>query len=316
MLYLLRPHFSNLQILIRHVTTILDINKLSKKFGAIQAVDQLSLSVEQGSIYGILGPNGSGKTTTLGMVLDVIRPSSGSFKWFGQPISHQTKRRIGALLETPNFYPYLTGRKNLEIIAAIKGAAPSQINPVLDLVGLGQRQHTPFKGFSLGMKQRLALAATLLHDPEVLVFDEPTNGLDPEGIAEVRELIRRVAAGGKTILLASHLLDEVEKVCTHVAVLQQGQLRAQGRVDAILSAKDQIIISTQDMPRALAVLQQLPFVASFQPERDTIRLTLQEDYQSSDVNKAMFEAGIVLSQLVVRRKSLEAQFLEIIKAQS
>ena len=298
------------------MTEVLEINNLSKKFGSIQAVDKLTVQVGQGSIYGILGPNGSGKTTTLGMVLDVIRPTSGSFQWFGQEISHSTKRRIGALLETPNFYPYLTARKNLEIVAGIKGADPKQIAHVLHLVGLSQRTHTTFKGFSLGMKQRLALAATLLNDPEVLVLDEPTNGLDPEGIAEVRELILRIAAEGKTIILASHLLDEVEKVCTHVAVLQRGQLRAEGRVDTILSTKDQIIIGTDDVPGALEVLKSLPFVASFQPERDTIHLTLHDKYHSTDVNRAMFEAGIVLSQLVVRRKSLEAQFLEIIKTES
>ncbi|MFD2514853.1 ABC transporter ATP-binding protein [Pontibacter locisalis] len=298
------------------MTEILDINNLSKRFGSIQAVDRLSIKVEQGSIYGILGPNGSGKTTTLGMILDVIKPTSGSFTWFGQKISHESKRRIGALLETPNFYPYLTARKNLQIAADIKGADQKSIGHVLHLVGLDQRKYTTFKGFSLGMKQRLAIAAAMLHNPEVLVLDEPTNGLDPEGIAEVRELILRIAAEGKTIILASHLLDEVEKVCTHVAVLQRGQLRAEGRVDTILSAKDQLVISTKDTLEAINILQTLPFVESFQPERGSIHLTLQEGYESADVNKAMFEAGIVLSQLVVRRKTLEAQFLEIIKSEA
>ncbi|WP_439881765.1 ABC transporter ATP-binding protein [Pontibacter sp. MBLB2868] len=295
---------------------ILEINNLSKRYGNIQAVDRLSLRVEQGSIYGILGPNGSGKTTTLGMVLDVVKPSSGTFSWFGQSITHETKRRIGALLETPNFYPYLTARKNLQITADIKGADQKDIGHVLHLVGLDHRKHTTFKGFSLGMKQRLAIAAAMLHNPEVLVLDEPTNGLDPQGIAEVRELILKIAADGKTIILASHLLDEVEKVCTHVAVLQRGLLRAEGRVDTILSAKDQVIISTRQNTEALQLLQQLPFVESFQPERDTIHLTLQEGYEGADVNRAMFEAGIVLSQLVVRRKTLEAQFLEIIKSEA
>lgn len=299
-----------------NVSVILDINQLSKRYGSIQAVDRLTLQVEQGSIYGLLGPNGSGKTTTLGMVLDVIRPTSGSFAWFGQAIARATKHRIGALLETPNFYPYLTARRNLEISAEIKGADPKRIAEVLKLVGLSQRSHTTFKGFSLGMKQRLALASALLNDPEVLVLDEPTNGLDPEGIAEVRELILQIAAQGKTIILASHLLDEVEKVCTHVAVLQQGVLRAQGRVDTILSAKDQIIISAENIAQAMEVLKQLPFVETYQPEREVIHLTLREGYSSTDVNKAMFEAGVVLQQLTIRRKSLEAQFLEIIKTQA
>ncbi|GAB3536572.1 ABC transporter ATP-binding protein [Pontibacter brevis] len=295
------------------MTAILDINNLSKRFGPIQAVKEVSVQVEQGSIYGILGPNGSGKTTTLGMVLDVIRPSSGSFAWFGQPINRNTKQRVGALLETPNFYPYLTARKNMEIVADIKGVGYGNINPVLHLVGLAERKHTTFKGFSLGMKQRLAIASALLNNPEVLVLDEPTNGLDPEGIAEIRELILKIAAEGKTIVLASHLLDEVEKVCTHVAVLQGGMLRAEGPVSTILSAKDQVIVSAPNMALLLEVLRRLPFVETFQPERDFVHLTLQDGFSSADVNKAMFEAGIVLAQLTVRRKSLEAQFLEIIK---
>ncbi|MCC9166177.1 ABC transporter ATP-binding protein [Pontibacter harenae] len=295
---------------------VLDINSLSKRYAAIQAVNQLSVKVEQGSIYGLLGPNGSGKTTTLGMVLDVIKTTAGTYSWFGQPSSRETKRRVGALLETPNFYPYLTAQKNLEVIADIKGADKANVNRVLQLVGLESRKSSSFKGFSLGMKQRLALAATLLNDPEVLVLDEPTNGLDPEGIAEVRELILRIASEGKTIILASHLLDEVEKVCTHVAVLQRGQLKAEGPVGAILSAKDQILISAPNLPIVTEVLQRLPFIEAFKPEKDTVVLTLKDGYSSTDVNKAMFEAGIVLSQLVVRRKSLEAQFLEIIKSQS
>ncbi|WP_161890544.1 ABC transporter ATP-binding protein [Pontibacter russatus] len=295
---------------------ILEINSLSKRYGSLQAVDRLSIHVGQGSIYGLLGPNGSGKTTTLGMVLDVIWPSAGSFYWFGQPISRDTKRRVGALLETPNFYPYLSAQKNLQLVADVKGAGYGKIDPVLRLVGLEQRKRSPFKGFSLGMKQRLAIAAALLNDPEVLVLDEPTNGLDPEGIAEVRELILKIAAEGKTIILASHLLDEVEKVCTHVAVLQQGVLRAEGPVNTILSDKDQIILGATDTARVLEVLQQLPFVDTYWAERDLVYLTLQDGYSSMDVNRAMFEAGIVLSQLTVRRKSLEAQFLEIIKQQA
>ncbi|WP_025607536.1 ABC transporter ATP-binding protein [Pontibacter actiniarum] len=299
------------------MSLILDIHTLSKRYGSIQAVDKLSLQVEKGSIYGLLGPNGSGKTTTLGMVLDVIRPTSGSFSWFGQPASPATKKRVGALLETPNFYPYLTARRNLEIVAEIKGASHSRIAEVLHLVGLSQRMHTTFKGFSLGMKQRLALASSLLNDPEVLVLDEPTNGLDPEGIAEVRELILKIAAEGKTVILASHLLDEVEKVCTHVAVLQKGVLRAQGPVSTVLAAKDQLVISAGDVPQVLEALRQLPFVEAFQQaERGQVLLTLQDGYGPADVNKAMFEAGIVLQQLTLRRRSLEAQFLEIIKKQA
>ncbi|MFD2245714.1 ABC transporter ATP-binding protein [Pontibacter ruber] len=298
------------------MANVLATNGLSKKYGALQALDKLSINIEQGSIYGLLGPNGSGKTTTLGLVLDVLHPTSGSFTWFGEATGKETKRRIGALLETPNFYPYLTAKRNLQVVADIKGTNHREIPRVLHLVGLESRQHTTFKGFSLGMKQRLALAATLLGNPEVLVLDEPTNGLDPEGIAEVRELILRIGGEGKTIILASHLLDEVEKVCTHVAVLRSGHLKAEGPVSAILSAKDQVVITAPDQQRALTVLQQLPFVESVRSEKSAIALTLHDGYNSTDVNRAMFEEGITLSQLLVRRKSLEAQFLEIIKTES
>jgi ABC-2 type transport system ATP-binding protein len=295
------------------MATVLSIDNLSKRYGSLKAVNDLTLQVEAGSVYGLLGPNGSGKTTTLGMVLDVIRPSGGSFRWFDNPVSKETKHRVGALLETPNFYPYLTAKRNLQVIADIKQADPQHINKMLDMVGLGTRSHTTFKGFSLGMKQRLALAAAMLNDPEVLVLDEPTNGLDPQGIAEVRDLILRIASHGKTIVLASHLLDEVEKVCTHVAVLQSGKLKANGPVGNILSAQDQVIIGAEELAPVLELLERLPYVVQFAREKDYIILTLSEGYTSTDLNRDMFAQGIVLSQLLVRRKSLEAQFLEITK---
>ncbi|MDO6390258.1 ABC transporter ATP-binding protein [Pontibacter sp. BT731] len=293
------------------MATVLYLDELSKKFGSLQAVDRLTLQVEAGSIYGLLGPNGSGKTTTLGMVLDVIRPSNGSFLWFGRSISKETKQRVGALLETPNFYPYLTAEANLQVVADTKQADHRHINKMLDMVGLGTRSHTTYKGFSLGMKQRLALAAAMLNDPEVLMLDEPTNGLDPQGIAEVRDLITRIAAQGKTILLASHLLDEVEKVCTHVAVLQSGKLKANGAVGDILSTQDQLLISAEELAPVLQLLERLPYVTQFAQDKNSIRLTLSEGYTSTDLNRDMFAQGIVLSQLLVRRKSLEAQFLEL-----
>lgn len=298
------------------MATVLSIDNLSKSYGSLKALDGLTLQVEEGSIYGFLGPNGSGKTTTLGMVLDVIKPGSGTFSWFGSQISKATKQRVGALLETPNFYPYLSARRNLEIVADIKGADKQQINSALDLVGLGTRSHTTYRGFSLGMKQRLALAAAMLNDPEVLVLDEPTNGLDPQGIAEVRDLILRIAGQGKTIILASHLLDEVEKVCTHVAVLRTGQLVANGTVDNILLAKEQLLISAPELEPVLALLSRLPYVEQYSQDKDLIALTLQDGYTSQDLNRDMFAQDIVLSQLTIRRKSLEAQFLKIIKNES
>ncbi len=293
---------------------VLSIDNLSKKYGSLKAVDNLNLQVEEGSIYGLLGPNGSGKTTTLGMVLDVIRPTGGTFSWFGEGISKATKHRVGAILETPNFYPYLSARRNLEVIADNKAASHDNINKMLDLVGLGTRSHTTFKGFSLGMKQRLALAAAMLNDPEVLVLDEPTNGLDPQGIAEVRDLILRIAAQGKTIILASHLLDEVEKVCTHVAVLRTGKLVTDGPVGNIVSKAEQLLISADELQPVLTLLERLPYVTQFAQEKSNIILTLQDGYSATDLNRDMFAQGIVLSQLVARRTTLEKQFLELIKS--
>ncbi|WP_210487560.1 ABC transporter ATP-binding protein [Rufibacter aurantiacus] len=296
---------------------ILDIQGLSKRYGAVQALDQLSIKVPEGSIYGLLGPNGSGKTTTLGIVLDVINASAGTYQWFGQPASQSTKRRIGALLETPNFYPYLTGEENLRITADVKRVDHARIPGVLQTVGLAQRRGDRFKGYSLGMKQRLAIGAALLGDPEVLVLDEPTNGLDPEGIAEVRQLIIDIAAQGKTIILASHLLDEVEKVCTHMAVLRSGKLKAQGPVSSIMAANDLVFISGgAPLDQLLQIARTLPFVTDARPVNQQLQLSLQPETDSSELNRAFFSQGIALGQLVVRKKSLESQFLEIIKADS
>ncbi|WP_205703396.1 ABC transporter ATP-binding protein [Hymenobacter radiodurans] len=236
---------------------ILEIENLSKSYGSTQALKGLNLTVEAGSVYGLLGPNGSGKTTTLGIALGVLQPSGGSVRWFGGQISSASKRRVGALLETPNFFPYLSARQNLQIAAEVKGADPSTIAEALEITGLAARQHDAFRGYSLGMKQRLALASTLLGRPEVLVLDEPTNGLDPQGIAEVRALVLRLAAEGKTIILASHLLDEIEKVCTHVAVLQRGELRAAGPVSDILAVADRVVLRLAPNAAPAALLEAL-----------------------------------------------------------
>lgn len=294
------------------MSNILEIQGLSKNYGSVQALQHVSFSVPQGSIYGLLGPNGSGKTTTLGIVLDVLKSNAGSFQWFGQPYSAAIKRRIGAILETPNFYPYLSAYKNLQIAADIKKANHADIDKVLEITGLSQRRNSPFSSFSLGMKQRLSLASALLGNPEVLVLDEPTNGLDPQGIADVRELIRKIASEGKTIIIASHLLDEVEKVCTHVAVLQKGVLKAAGPVSDILAQQDQVLIQLTQKDQALLLLQTLPFTEKVIPERDWLNLTLKPGYSSVDVNEALFANKLVASQIMVRKKSLESQFLEIV----
>lgn len=298
---------------------VLELNNLSKHYGSTQALRGLTLTVEAGSVYGLLGPNGSGKTTTLGLALGVLNASSGTVRWFGQPISSASKRRVGAMLETPNFFPYLSARQNLQVVAAVKHAEDRAIDEALEAVGLLARQHDAFSTYSLGMKQRLALAATLLSRPEVLVLDEPTNGLDPQGIAEVRTLIQRLAAEGKTIIIASHLLDEIEKVCTHVAVLHRGELRAAGRVTDILATADRVVLRPAAATTATALQQalaQLPWVSDVQPEPDgRLSAQLADGHDPAALNRALFEQGIVLAGLEMRQRSLETQFLALTQAQ-
>lgn len=295
------------------MSEVLQIQNLSKSYGRVKALQDVSFAVPAGSVFGLLGPNGSGKTTTLGIVLGVLRPDSGSYRWFGKEPDSETKRRMGAILETPNFYPYLSAEKNLQIVAQIKNVPETDIPRVLELAGLEQRKSSAFKGFSLGMKQRLALASALLGDPEVLVLDEPTNGLDPQGIVEVRELIGRVAAAGKTILIASHLLDEVEKVCTHVAVLQRGALKANGPVHNILSVDDSLLLRADDMNRLEQTLRELFPEVSLKIQKEEITVPLPKDLNPAELNKLLFERGVVLSQLLLKKKSLESQFLEIVR---
>jgi ABC-2 type transport system ATP-binding protein len=296
---------------------VLELNNLSKHYGRTQALRGLTLAVEAGSVYGLLGPNGSGKTTTLGLALGVLNATGGSVSWFGQPISSVSKRRVGAMLETPNFFPYLTARQNLQVVAAVKQADAQAIDHALETVGLLARQHDAFSTYSLGMKQRLALAATLLNRPEVLVLDEPTNGLDPQGIAEVRTLIQRLAAEGKTIIIASHLLDEIEKVCTHVAVLHRGELRAAGRVQDILATADRVLLRAAPsaagaLPQALA---QIPWVSDVQAEPDgRLSAQLADGYDTAALNQALFAQGVVLAGLEMRPRSLETQFLALTQA--
>ena len=213
---------------------ILHIDNLTKRFGRITAVNQLSLTVNPGEVFGLLGPNGSGKTTTLGIILGVITPTSGTYSWFGREARANQRKQVGAILENPIFYPYMSGKQNLEIVATIKEVNLNRIPEVLNQVGLAERAKDKFKTYSLGMKQRLAIASALIANPQVLIFDEPTNGLDPQGIAEIRNLITTIAAQGKTIILASHLLDEVQKVCSHFAVMQQGKMLHSGSVNASL----------------------------------------------------------------------------------
>lgn len=291
---------------------VLSIEKLSKRYGRIKAVDELSLDIEKGNIYGILGPNGSGKTTTLGIVLDVINATSGSFKWFGETPTKNHRKRIGAILESPVFYPYMSAIKNLEIIADIKGTSYDQIPEVLRTVDLFERRNSKFRTYSLGMKQRLAIAAALLGKPEILILDEPTNGLDPKGISEIRDIIRKVASEGLTLVLASHLLDEVQKVCTHVVVLDKGKMLFTGRVDEILKETLHVEVASPDMKALQATLSIFDKIKIVEVNDKVILVKLGEGMDSSELNKYLFEKDISISHISVKKKSLENYFLELL----
>lgn len=291
---------------------ILTVDNIHKNYGPIQALKGVSFSVLPGSVFGILGPNGSGKTTLLAIILDVIKQTSGSFKLFDEAPKHTHRQQIGTLLETPNFYHYLNAVQNLRIAAAIKQRGTADIDKVLELVNLDQRKFSKFSTYSLGMKQRLAIASSLLGDPEVLVFDEPTNGLDPVGIAETRELIKKLSKAGKTIIMASHLLDEVEKVCTHVAILQKGTLITHGHVDEILVSEDIVETGAPNMQQLQTLLQQYPGAKQVQLNKQHVELTCTPGAVSLDVlNRYCFDNGITLNHLRLRKKSLETKFFEL-----
>lgn len=296
---------------------ILTINNLTKKFGPITAVDDLSFTIEKGNVYGILGPNGSGKSTTLGIVLNVVNRSNGKFHWFdGTDSTHNALKKVGAIIERPNFYPYMTAVQNLELVCKIKGVANDKVDEKLEVVGLLERKNSKFTTFSLGMKQRLAIASALLNEPEILILDEPTNGLDPQGIHQIREIIKKIASEGTTILLASHLLDEVEKVCSHVVILRKGRSLYTGSVDGMNASHGFFILQSNDMAKLQAVLEGNNAFGTIKKEGDQLIAYLNEPMDSSGLNKLLFEKGIVLSHLVKRKESLEEQFLEITKNQN
>jgi len=287
---------------------VLEVQGLNKFYGPLHAVNDLNLHLEEGQILGLLGPNGSGKSTTLGMLLGITHPSSGSFQWFNEPSKDLARKRIGALLETPNFYPYLNADQNLKIIAQIKGTDEDTL-PLLDLVGLIDRRKTPFRAYSLGMKQRLAIAAAMVGSPEVLIFDEPTNGLDPKGIAEVRNTLLSIVQHGKTILMASHMLDEVEKICSHVAILKKGRLLTQGPVGALLG--NQVLVelaaSNQSIETLLVALQ----IEQHEIKKGIHYFQVSEEWDGFKINQLAQSKGIILSHLAVKKRSLESEFLAI-----
>lgn len=294
------------------MVSVLSLNNIKKSYGKIQALKGVSFDVPPGSVFGILGPNGSGKTTLLGVVMDVLKPGGGNYTWFGNEPSGKQRRAIGTLLETPNFYHYLSGERNLQIAADIKEKPREDIERVLKLVRLYERKHSKFQTYSLGMKQRLAIASCLLGNPSVLVFDEPTNGLDPSGIAEIRELIIELAKEGKTIILASHLLSEVEKVCTHVAILQEGGLITSGSVKDVLSNEEWLELSTENSETLKAILSGFPGVRKIEISGNFFQVFFDRDIPDAGLlNKFCFDQGIVLNHLRLRKKSLESEFITL-----
>lgn len=293
------------------MSAILTINNLSKSYGAIHALNSVNFDVPEGSVFGVLGPNGSGKTTLLGILLEVLKADSGAYAWFNGMTAANARKQIGALLETPNFYHYLNAVKNLQINAQIKGKSETDIDRVLEIVDLTARKHSKFSTYSLGMKQRLAIANALLGNPKVLVLDEPTNGLDPEGIAEVRSLIKKLNQSGITIIMASHLLDEIEKVCTHVAVLKKGNLLLTGPIAEAFGTQQLLEVKANDMAALKNILAGVSEIKNVSDENGMLLLSLSEGFNAEKLNQYCFEKGIVLSLLHFRKKSLENQFMEL-----
>lgn len=292
--------------------TILSIQNLNKKFGYLHAVKNVSLEINKGNVYGILGPNGSGKSTTLGIVLNVVNKTSGSYSWFGGQLeTHDALKKVGAIIERPNFYPYMSARLNLELVCKIKGVPYSKIDEKLELVGLLDRKDSNFRTFSLGMKQRLAIASALLNDPEILILDEPTNGLDPQGIRQIRDIIKQIALQGTTILLASHLLDEVEKVCSHVLVLQKGEILYSGKVDEMNSNEGFFELKADDLDELIKVVSIHPSVEKLNMDEEKLMVFLKNPLEAKDLNKYLVENNIYVNHLVKRKHSLEEQFLQL-----
>lgn len=294
--------------------TILTITNLTKHYGAVRAVNDLSFTIEKGNVYGILGPNGSGKSTTLGMVLNVVNPTAGTFHWFdGTDTTHNALKKVGAIIERPNFYPYMTASQNLALVCKIKGVSKDKIKEKLEVVGLLDRMHSKFSTYSLGMKQRLAIASALLNDPEILMLDEPTNGLDPQGIHQIREIIKKIASNGTTILLASHLLDEVEKVCTHVVILRKGVKLYSGRVDAMNASHGFFELRVDNLDMLKTYLESHADFGEIKIEGDLLTGFLTNPLDAKTLNTQLHQQGIVLTHLVKRKESLEEQFLELTK---
>lgn len=296
----------------KSLETILSIQNLDKKYGKVHAVNNLSFDIQKGNVYGILGPNGSGKSTTLGIILNVVNKTSGSFSWFdGKLSTHEALKKVGAIIERPNFYPYMSAVQNLQLICKIKGVSYDKIEEKLKIVNLYERRNSKFRTYSLGMKQRLAIASALLNDPEILILDEPTNGLDPQGIHEIRQIIKEIAQNGTTILLASHLLDEVEKVCSHVVVIRNGVKLYSGRVDEMTASNGFFELQAEDQNKLKQLLENHSSIGTINSENGVLIANLSSELSASEINKFLFDNGISLSHLVKRKPSLEQQFLDL-----
>ena len=296
----------------RDAGLVIETRRLTKRYdNGITAVDAVNLHVRKGEVYGFLGPNGAGKTTTLRMLAGLTRPTSGTAVVTGQPLgSHRSLARVGCLIESPAFYPYLSGRDNLRVVAEYAGVPSSRIDDALDLVDLVPRAGHKFGTYSLGMKQRLGLAAATLKDPEVLVLDEPTNGLDPQGMADMRTLVKEIAKGGRTVLVSSHLLSEVEQMCTQVGVIQRGRLIAEGPIEELRRDQDALEVRAQPEAQAAALLQQLAGAKAVQQVDGAIRVKIAPG-RAAEINRTLVQAGISVSRLAQVTRSLEDVFLEL-----
>ena len=293
--------------------TILEIKGLTKRYGRIHAINDLDLSITKGQVFGLLGPNGSGKTTTLGVLLGVIQANSGHFKWFGEKPGADSRKRIGAILEQPVFYPYMSAIENLKVVAKIKELSYASIEEVLKWVNLWERRNDPFKNYSLGMKQRLAIASALLCDPEVMILDEPTNGLDPQGINEIRDMILQIAERGKTIIIASHLLDEVQKVCTDFAILSKGNLIYTGNVRNDLSEEPVLEVMSEPSEALEEFLNHTKGVERVERTEEHFLVNINTDFTLSELANNLASKGMSVTHLCKRKKTLEKRFLEVLK---
>lgn len=299
---------------------VIETENLTKRYSAglgtrpTLAVDQITFSVQPGQVFGFLGPNGSGKTTTIGMLLGIITPTSGDFRLFGESGPSEilaARQRIGATLEYPNFYPYLSCRDNLRLVARVKGKGNREVDEALEVVGLKQRGKTKFKACSLGMKQRLAIGATLLGDPELILLDEPANGLDPAGQREIRDVICGLGERGKTIFLSSHILHDVERMCSHVAIIERGRLVKTASVDALTTQRKWVVLKAEvDPERLVQAVIAFPGTRSAESAGDRVRADVDPSEMAA-LNEYLMKEGILLHHLAAEHQTLESVFMHL-----